>query len=76
MERLRSEGRNLKKFWEDVRCSCDGQVDARRLQTCIDQLTGQPSAEGKAATGLISAYFCEDDCILTFDDAYDAIVCL
>ncbi len=76
MTRLRQDGQNLKGFWEQALRSCGGEVSAGQLQECIDQVTGQQSCDGNAVKGVVSSYFCDNDCVLTFDDVYDSLVCL
>jgi CubicO group peptidase (beta-lactamase class C family) len=80
MTRLRAEGRNLKDFWGDAvgwsGGSGGGGVSAGQLQAYIDTLAGKQNTEGKTGKGVVLEYFCQDDSVLTFDDVYDALVCL
>ena len=81
MTRLRAEGRNSRDFlggrcwlewwewwWWGERWAAAG---VHRHTS-----TGKQNAEGKTGKGVVLEYFCQDDSVLTFDDVYDALVCL
>ena len=76
MQRLRQEGLNLRTFWERVLESCGGKATARFVQTRINQVANMSSEEVKGGRGVIRSFFCEDDCELSFDDVYNALVCV
>lgn len=73
---LRNGGRNLKTFWEEVQRSFAPHVTSGELQRFIDELVGKKIGDTYASRGVISAFYLEDECVITFDDFYDAVVCL
>ena len=72
MQHLQNGGHSLKTFWEELRSNFSARVTAGDLQNFIDKLTGQQIT----SRGVISAFYCEAESVLTFDDMYDALVCL
>ena len=76
MQRLRREGRSLRAFWEEALRDFGGKVSASQLQTRIDQLVEEQGEQGGKGRGVVLGFFCQEDCLLTFDDVYDALVCL
>jgi hypothetical protein len=75
-QRLRKDGRSLKAFWEDALRDFGGKVTASQLQARIDQEVGEEGGQGCKGKGVVSSFFCEEECELSYDDVYDVLVCL